>query len=158
MVYFLFTLQVSGMWSAWGFNTISQVIFFWQTFYWRPWKKRLTKATRKEGLLIYHQMVTDMHIVKGFDLIRSMMNQGKSFTGQFDDSCLLVIYVLGLEVLINSLYFYLNFYFFLIINRYNSIYAYGQSKLSNILHANELARRLKVLNAYKPSTIYHRIV
>ncbi|KAK7853784.1 short-chain dehydrogenase TIC 32, chloroplastic [Quercus suber] len=26
---------------------------------------------------------------------------------------------------------------------YNSIYAYGQSKLSNILHANELARRLK---------------
>ena len=103
-------------------------------------------------------MVTDMHIVKGFDLIRSMMNQGKSFTGQFDDSCLLVIYVLGLEVLINSLYFYLNFYFFLIINRYNSIYAYGQSKLSNILHANELARRLKVLNAYKPSTIYHRIV
>ena len=103
-------------------------------------------------------MVTDMHIVKGFDLIRSMMNQGKSFTGQFDDSCLLVIYVLGLEVLINSLYFYLNFYFFLIINRYNSIYAYGQSKLSNILHANELARRLKVLNAYKLSTIYHRIV
>ncbi|KAM7494272.1 hypothetical protein LguiB_028881 [Lonicera macranthoides] len=26
---------------------------------------------------------------------------------------------------------------------YNSIYAYGQSKLANILHANELARRLK---------------
>ena len=123
MVYFLFTLQMSGMWSAWGFNTISQVIFFWQTFYWRPWKKRLMKATRREGLLIYHQMVTDMRIMKGFVLIRSMMNQGKSFTGQFDDSCLLVIYVLGLEVLINSLYFYLNFYFYLIINRYNSICA-----------------------------------
>ncbi|KAL6986269.1 Short-chain dehydrogenase TIC 32, chloroplastic [Sarracenia purpurea var. burkii] len=26
---------------------------------------------------------------------------------------------------------------------YNSIYAYGQSKLANILHANELAKRLK---------------
>ena len=39
------------------------------------------KATRREGLLIYHQMVTDMRIMKGFVLIRSMMNQGKSFTG-----------------------------------------------------------------------------
>lgn len=28
--------------------------------------------------------------------------------------------------------------------RYNSIGAYGQSKLANILHANELARRFKV--------------
>ena len=134
-------------WSAWGFNTISQVIFFWQTIYWRPWKKQLVTATRREELLIYHRWLTNMRIVKGFVLIRSMMNQGKSSTGQFDDSCLLLIYVLGLEVLINSLYFYLNFYFYLIIDRYNSIYAYGQSKLSNILHANELARRLKVLNA-----------
>ncbi len=93
-----------------------------------------------------------MCIVKGFVLIRSMMNRGKSFTGQFDESFLLVTYVLGLEVLINSLYFPL--YFYLKFNRYNTIYAYGQSKLANILHANELARRLKVLNTYKPSTIY----
>ncbi|KAL6320815.1 hypothetical protein AAG906_008815 [Vitis piasezkii] len=28
-------------------------------------------------------------------------------------------------------------------NRYSSLYSYGQSKLSNILHANELARRFK---------------
>ncbi|XP_065858289.1 short-chain dehydrogenase TIC 32, chloroplastic-like [Euphorbia lathyris] len=28
-------------------------------------------------------------------------------------------------------------------SEYNSVYAYGQSKLANILHANELARRLK---------------
>ncbi|XP_034215444.1 short-chain dehydrogenase TIC 32, chloroplastic-like isoform X2 [Prunus dulcis] len=28
-------------------------------------------------------------------------------------------------------------------SRYNSIYAYGQSKLANILHANELTKRLK---------------
>jgi hypothetical protein len=33
------------------------------------------------------------------------------------------------------------------------LFAYGQSKLANILHANELARRLKVLKAYKPSII-----
>jgi hypothetical protein len=38
-------------------------------------------------------------------------------------------------------------------NRYNTVYAYGQSKLANILHANELARRLKVLKAHKPSII-----
>ncbi|KAL9324065.1 hypothetical protein ACSQ67_008922 [Phaseolus vulgaris] len=29
---------------------------------------------------------------------------------------------------------------------YNSLSAYGQSKLANVLHANELARRLKVVN------------
>lgn len=28
--------------------------------------------------------------------------------------------------------------------RYNSVFAYGQSKLANILHANELSRQLKV--------------
>lgn len=28
--------------------------------------------------------------------------------------------------------------------RYNSLFAYGQSKLANILHANELSRQLKV--------------
>ena len=33
------------------------------------------------------------------------------------------------------------------------LFAYGQSKLANILHANELAKRLKVLKAYKPSII-----
>jgi len=44
-------------------------------------------------------------------------------------------------------------------SRYNSIYAYGQSKLSNILHANELARRLKeegveiTANSVHPGTI-----
>ncbi|RVX01912.1 hypothetical protein CK203_019497 [Vitis vinifera] len=31
-------------------------------------------------------------------------------------------------------------------NRYSSLFAYGQSKLANVLHANELARRFKVLN------------
>ncbi|KAJ0476049.1 putative very-long-chain 3-oxoacyl-CoA reductase [Helianthus annuus] len=30
--------------------------------------------------------------------------------------------------------------------RYNHIYAYGLSKLANILHANELARHLKGVN------------
>lgn len=30
------------------------------------------------------------------------------------------------------------------ILRYNGLSAYGQSKLANVLHANELARRLKV--------------
>lgn len=30
------------------------------------------------------------------------------------------------------------------MHRYSKQYAYGQSKLANILHANELARRLKV--------------
>ena len=32
-----------------------------------------------------------------------------------------------------------------VMYRYNSLSAYGQSKLANVLHANELARRLKVL-------------
>ena len=32
----------------------------------------------------------------------------------------------------------------LLIDRYNGLSAYGQSKLANVLHANELARRLKV--------------
>ncbi|RVW41999.1 hypothetical protein CK203_092888 [Vitis vinifera] len=31
-------------------------------------------------------------------------------------------------------------------NRYSSLFAYGQSKLANVLHANELARRFKVLD------------
>ena len=34
--------------------------------------------------------------------------------------------------------------YLLISGRYSSLSAYGQSKLANILHANELARRLKV--------------
>jgi hypothetical protein len=29
------------------------------------------------------------------------------------------------------------------VDSYNSIYAYGQSKLANILHSNELSTRLK---------------
>ena len=31
---------------------------------------------------------------------------------------------------------------------FNTIYAYGQSKLANILDANELAKRLKVINIF----------
>ena len=31
-------------------------------------------------------------------------------------------------------------------NRYNRVFAYGQSKLANVLHANELPRLFKVLN------------
>ena len=30
------------------------------------------------------------------------------------------------------------------LRRYKSLLAYGQSKLANVLHANELSRRLKV--------------
>ena len=33
---------------------------------------------------------------------------------------------------------------FLYLYRYSSLSAYGQPKLANVLHANELARRLKV--------------
>ena len=40
------------------------------------------------------------------------------------------------------------------IYRYNSLYAYGQSKLANILHANELAKRLQVFK-YLSSSINH---
>jgi hypothetical protein len=32
---------------------------------------------------------------------------------------------------------------FVFVDSYNSIYAYGQSKLANILHSNELSTRLK---------------
>lgn len=35
-------------------------------------------------------------------------------------------------------------FYLLISGRYSSLSAYGQSKLANILHANELAKRLKV--------------
>ena len=34
------------------------------------------------------------------------------------------------------------------IYRYNSLYAYGQSKLANILHAKELAKRLQLGTQY----------
>lgn len=33
--------------------------------------------------------------------------------------------------------------------RYNCLSAYGQSKLANVLHANELARRLQVCYSFK---------
>lgn len=33
--------------------------------------------------------------------------------------------------------------------RYNRFSAYGQSKLANVLHTNELARRLKVRDSFK---------
>lgn len=39
------------------------------------------------------------------------------------------------------------------MHRYSSLSAYGQSKLANVLHANELARRLQVLFLLK--YIYH---
>lgn len=39
--------------------------------------------------------------------------------------------------------------FLFTIYRYNSVYAYGQSKLANILHANDLAKRLQVLDIHQ---------
>lgn len=37
--------------------------------------------------------------------------------------------------------------------RYNRMSAYGQSKLANVLHANELARLLKVTDLYEDIVI-----
>lgn len=89
---------------------------------------------------MYHQRVTDLHIVKEFVLIRSMMSQGNTLAGalaNFDPNCC------------NFIEQYYLVYFpkmtFTCLFSYNSIYAYGQSKLANILHAKELSRILKVL-------------
>lgn len=46
-------------------------------------------------------------------------------------------------------------FLYFIISRYNSLAAYGQSKLANVLHANELARRLKVHDLFMDIVLLH---
>lgn len=45
----------------------------------------------------------------------------------------------------------------LFIYRYNGLSAYGQSKLANILHANELSRRLKVFLVHRYQSMWNNI-
>ncbi|KAE8710787.1 Short-chain dehydrogenase TIC 32 [Hibiscus syriacus] len=73
-------------------------------------------AKEKGGLLIYLQRVTGLHIVREFALIKSMMNQGKTDERlhRFDPLRNILLLV-----------------------------CLWKSKLANILHTNELARRLK---------------
>lgn len=136
-----------------------QAIFFWPTFYWRPWRRQQGRAKKREESWTYHQRLTDLHIVRGFDLIRLMMNQGNSFMNFVTMRCCNNAIIYGFVVcnvsnfvkqyfsLLIYIFFGLNsvlIFCYLKIHRYNSIYAYGQSKLANILHANELTKRLKV--------------
>lgn len=85
------------------------------------------KANEKEGLLIYHQKLIGSPIQKESGLIRSTTYQGTSWILSF--------------FLKRTWHSFLLFFFWC---SYGSIPAYGQSKLCNVLHANELARQLKV--------------
>lgn len=55
----------------------------------------------------------------------------------------MLIDIVNTNIDINRVYYYLIFIFYVNYS-YSSMYAYGQTKLANILHANELTRRLKV--------------
>lgn len=95
------------------------------------------KAKEKEGLLTYHQKLIVTRIQKEFALIRSTTSQGTN--GEPSSNSLIPSFLLNLT-----------FFLDLVSTcSYSSMRAYGQSKLCNILHANELAKQLKVTRKNK---------
>lgn len=89
------------------------------------------------------QRLIVLHIGKESDLIKLMMNQGTPICHlRITVQC--PYFLLYISNVVKLLHNYFDSMSLLLSFSYSSLGAYGQSKLANILHANELTKHLKV--------------